>query len=185
MRFRSNMAETKVEETDDLLVEQLDRDDQEYKEMRESFNKIESARPNYCSIVIFILTICVGQFAGRFTASSNLQPTLTAKFDWTEKQSNLLYTLLVFSAVIGEISGAVIGSRVMRLGRRKTLMYGGILTLSGNCLLQVLNIYPVFLLGYFCMSLGTGFIFVISPRYIEEIVPKRFFSVCMAIMVLS
>ena len=35
------------------------------------------------------------------------------------------------------------------------------------------------------MSLGTGFIFVISPRFIEEIVPKKFFGLCMAIMVLS
>ena len=72
----------------------------------------------------------------------------------------------------------------MRKGRRRTLMIGGTLTLSGNLLLQVM-IYPVFLIGYFIMSLGTGFIFVISPRFIEEIVPKKLFGLGWAIATLS
>ena len=176
---------SKGEETTDLLVAQLDKEEMEVKAMRDSFQKVDNTRPNYCSMFLFMLTICTGQFAGRFTASSNLQPTLAAKYDWSEKESNYLYTLFVFSAVLGEISGAVIGSRVMRLGRRKTLIYGGILTLSGNLLLQVLDVYPVMVLGEFTMSLGTGFVFVISPRFIEEIVPKKFFPLCWAIAVLS
>ena len=78
--------------------------------MKEGLKYMAEARPNWMRISLFMFTIMIGQFAGRCSATSNLQPVLTAKFDWNEIESEYLFMLNVFGAIGGEICGAVVGS---------------------------------------------------------------------------
>jgi MFS family permease len=73
--------------------------------------------------------------------------------------------------VLGMVFGAVFGGRIMMIGRRKALIIS-FMTGSLGVALTLIFWFIIIIFGRFLFGLSIGLISVITPRYLEEVIPS-------------
>ena len=68
--------------------------------------------------------------------------------------------------------GAVFGGVLMKTGRRKFIIYSTLLIILSVCMCIPLNYYLI-ILGRLFFGVGTGFLSVVVPKYVHEILPNH------------
>ena len=86
----------------------------------------------------------------------------------------------MFFVLLGELTGAALGGKLLPRGRRLTFIVGNILVIISALIKQVI-MYPFYCTGCYVCFVGAGFIQVAAPRYIEEIVPINRYGLFMGI----
>ena len=69
----------------------------------------------------------------------------------------------------------------MMSGRRLTMMIGLCIIIFGSIVVQVFY-FPVFITGFAIMNVGSGFLYAVMPRMIEETVKRKYFGLCIGVM---
>lgn len=119
-------------------------------------------------------------------ASANqLAPMLDVKYGWdTPSQQALWESLIGSSVLVGLCTGAMFGGKVILIGRRKTMLLMNIVGSVGVAMTLVQNL-SMLLIGRLIYGLAVGIESVCMPRYIEEYVPLRKYSLCIALYAFS
>ena len=88
--------------------------------------------------------------------------------------STWMQEVLVIAVLIGVMIGALIGGTVAdRVGRRKTLVWGGILFIAGSILAPLSpNVYVLFI-ARTLLGIAVGFTSVTAPVYVSELAPPQ------------
>jgi sugar porter (SP) family MFS transporter len=88
--------------------------------------------------------------------------------------STWMQEVLVIAVLIGVMIGALIGGTVAdRVGRRKTLIWGGILFIAGSILAPLSpNVYVLFV-ARTLLGIAVGFTSVTAPVYVSELAPPQ------------
>src|ERR1700722_7463504 len=88
--------------------------------------------------------------------------------------STWMQEVLVIAVLIGVMIGALIGGTVAdRVGRRKTLVWGGILFIAGSILAPLSpNVYVLFV-ARTLLGIAVGFTSVTAPVYVSELAPPQ------------
>jgi sugar porter (SP) family MFS transporter len=88
--------------------------------------------------------------------------------------STWMQEVLVIAVLIGVMIGALIGGTVAdRVGRRKTLVWGGILFIAGSILAPLSpNVYVLFV-ARALLGIAVGFTSVTAPVYVSELAPPQ------------
>jgi sugar porter (SP) family MFS transporter len=88
--------------------------------------------------------------------------------------STWMQEVLVIAVLIGVMIGALIGGTVAdRVGRRKTLAWGGILFIAGSILAPLSpNVYVLFV-ARTLLGVAVGFTSVTAPVYVSELAPPQ------------
>jgi sugar porter (SP) family MFS transporter len=88
--------------------------------------------------------------------------------------STWMQEVLVIAVLIGVMIGALIGGTVAdRVGRRKTLVWGGILFIAGSILAPLApNVYVLFV-ARTLLGIAVGFTSVTAPVYVSELAPPQ------------
>ena len=81
-----------------------------------------------------MVMIGLGQFAARLMPGSNIEPVLAAKYNWAADERQRKYTYNVFLVLLGELTGAVIGGKILPKGRRRVFIIGNIFVMASACL---------------------------------------------------
>ena len=71
--------------------------------------------------MLFVITV---EFGNKYVANSNLQALLKVKFGWTDAQANRLYPIMPFTGIAGLAIGYAASGKMMKHGRRITIIYG-------------------------------------------------------------
>ena len=79
------------------------------------------------------------------------------------------------SVVLGISIGAILGGKLMMIGRRRAEFVNIGLGILGLGITMFLN-FPCLLIGRFLYGLSAGLIGAITPRYIEETCPNHIYG---------
>ena len=77
--------------------------------------------------------------------------------------------------MLGMTMGAVSGGILMKIGRRRALMFACCLGIAGNLVTSYLNIYTL-CFGRFLFGFSTGIFSSVCPRYMEETIPAHLYD---------
>ena len=86
--------------------------------------------------------------------------------------------------IVGLCAGAMFGGKIILIGRRKTMLLFNLVGIIGVTM-TLIQQYWLLLLGRVIYGLAVGVESVCMPRYIEEYVPLRKYSLCIAIYAFS
>ena len=87
--------------------------------------------------------------------------------------------------MVGGLSaGALIGSRIIQIGRRNTMLIMNAIGLIGVTMIMFENKW-LLLTGRMVYGFAVGVESVAMPRYLDEVVPLRLYNVCIALYVTS
>lgn len=137
----------------------------------------KSVNKGFIGIFVFTLNI-PGVLLGYAMAYQNqVSPCFNIKFNWNdESTANKWESYLGSSVTLGMTIGAVGGGLLMKIGRRRAILYCCILGMIANGITIVpLNIWAI-LIGRFLFGLSVGFFSSICPRFIEETVPNHLYD---------
>jgi len=88
--------------------------------------------------------------------------------------STWMQEVLVIAVLIGVMIGALIGGTVAdRVGRRKTLVWGGILFIAGSILAPLSPDVYVLFIARTLLGIAVGFTSVTAPVYVSELAPPQ------------
>ena len=88
--------------------------------------------------------------------------------------STWMQEVLVIAVLIGVMIGALIGGTVAdRVGRRKTLVWGGILFIAGSILAPLSPNVHVLFVARTLLGIAVGFTSVTAPVYVSELAPPQ------------
>ena len=79
----------------------------------------------------------------------------------------------------GLSAGAISGSKIIQIGRRKTLLLFNLVGLFGVGLIMIEHEWSL-LLGRLIYGYAIGVESVAMPRYLDEVIPLRLYNVCIA-----
>jgi len=130
---------------------------------------------NKCFVFIKTFTMGIsGMLSAYGICYSNQCTTLfSIKFDWKDGTDNSVHTSLMGSIlVLGMTFGAVSAGVLMKKGRRKIIIYSSLLIMLSVCLCIPLNFYLI-IVGRFFFGVGTGFLSVVAPKFVHEILPSH------------
>ena len=129
----------------------------------------------------------IGAWHVGFTiASANQLTTLfNVKYGWTSQSDQTLYQSLIGSSImVGLSAGAMFGGKIIVIGRRKTQLLMNLLGMVGVGMTLIENFWML-ILGRVVYGLAVGVESVCMPRYVEEYVPLRRYSLCIALYAFS
>jgi sugar porter (SP) family MFS transporter len=88
--------------------------------------------------------------------------------------STLMQEVLVIAVLIGVMIGALVGGTIAdRIGRRKTLVWGAILFITGSVVAPLSpNVYVLFV-ARALLGIAVGFTSVTAPVYVSELAPPQ------------
>jgi sugar porter (SP) family MFS transporter len=82
--------------------------------------------------------------------------------------------VLVNSVLVGVMIGALIGGAIAdRIGRRRTLVWGGILFIAGSILAPLSPGVAVLMVARIMLGVAVGFTSVTAPVYVSELAPPQ------------
>jgi sugar porter (SP) family MFS transporter len=88
--------------------------------------------------------------------------------------STFMQEVLVISVLVGVMIGALVGGAIAdRIGRRTTLVWGGILFIAGSILAPLSPDVAVLLLARVLLGVAVGFTSVTAPVYVSELAPPQ------------
>lgn len=93
-----------------------------------------------------------------------------AKLDWTASETRLFNTLINFGSALGKAIGAIYGSRVIIMGRKKAFILFNVLSLLSTLMMQVLSVYTL-VIGKLLSGTFTTVVHMAMLKHINETVP--------------
>src|SRR5579871_3969586 len=88
--------------------------------------------------------------------------------------STIAEELVVSVVLIGAMTGAIVGGAVAdRIGRRKTLVWAGIVFIVGSVLAPLSPNVATLIVARAIIGLGIGFTSVTAPVYVSELAPPQ------------
>ena len=147
---------------------------------------VEEAPMKKCNVATFMAAIMMGGFHVGFAigCANQLATLFDVKYGWDESQQSLYQSLIGSSVLVGMASGAMIGGKIIRIGRRRTMMIMNLVGIFGVAMTLVQDIWML-LLGRVIYGLAVGICSVCLPRYVEEYVPLSRYSLCIALYAFS
>ena len=133
-------------------------------------------------VLFLILQTALGfQIGYVFCYTNQLTPALNAKYDWDTPSEQSYYESIVGASGVGTtIVGTAMGGKLIKYGRRRTLIIQGWIGVVGI----LITLYPGFytiVLGRLFYGLSVGILAIATPRLMEESIPPHlvgFFSAC-------
>ena len=88
--------------------------------------------------------------------------------------STVMQEVLVISVLVGVMIGALVGGAVAdRIGRRRTLVWGGVLFIAGSIIAPLAPDVAVLLIARILLGVAVGFTSVTAPVYVSELAPPQ------------
>ena len=147
----------------------------------------EVLHTNRCYVVTFMITILLGSAHVGYSMSSanQLATEFNNKYHWeTDSEQAIHQSYIGASIVCGLSAGALIGSYIIPIGRRKTLLIFNVVGLAGVTMVMFQNIWML-LFGRLIYGFAVGVNSVAMPRYLDEVIPLRLYNICIAMYVTS
>ena len=135
-----------------------------------------SVNKAYLAWFVIVLNTAGVQMGYSVTYSNQLTNLFNAKFHWDDPGIAHFNQGLIGSALIlGVTFGALIGGKLMKIGRRKVQFINIVLGLVGISFTMFLRLETI-LLGRFLFGMSSGLFVTTIPRYIEETVPSHLYD---------
>ena len=88
--------------------------------------------------------------------------------------STVMQEVLVISVLVGVMIGALVGGAIAdRIGRRRTLVWGGFLFIAGSIVAPLAPNVAVLLVARILLGVAVGFTSVTAPVYVSELAPPQ------------
>ncbi|MCQ4613123.1 sugar porter family MFS transporter [Corynebacterium sp. CCUG 51687] len=95
---------------------------------------------------------------------------ITPEFQLTPGQEGLVTSMLLVGAAVGALSGGAIADR---LGRKRTLIMGGLVFIAGSLWCALAGSVEALAAARTFLGVGVGGVSIVAPMYISEMVPAR------------
>ncbi|CAI5453405.1 unnamed protein product [Caenorhabditis angaria] len=100
----------------------------------------------------------------------------------TKETADIIWSVAVSMFSVGGMLGSLVsGILADKFGRRSTLLYNNIIALIAASLLttsKYLNLYPLIVIGRFCVGLNCGITSGLVPMYLTELAPANLRGKC-------
>lgn len=76
------------------------------------------------------------------------------------------------SGILGTAVGAILGGKIIKIGRRYTFMIATAIAFLGTCV-SLLDSLAFLMIGRLIYGFGCGILSICAPRFLEETVPEK------------